>query len=97
MLFLGMSLVSDTIKGARVFWISAALSATILTTAVLGYYLLSGMPRSTIAIALAFSAAALLYLVTEELLIEAHEHKEQSYSMLVLFAGFIGFWLISLL
>ena len=97
MLFLGMSLISDTIKGARVFWVSAALSLTILTTAVLGYYVLADAPRVTVAIALAFSAAALLYLVTEELLIEAHEHEEQSYSMLILFAGFVGFWMISLL
>lgn len=96
MLFLGMSLLSDTIKGARVLWLSAGLSLTILSSALVGYKLLSGSPRGTIAVALAFSAAALLYLVTEELLIEAHEHEEQSYSMLVLFTGFIGFWLISL-
>ena len=55
-------------------------------------------PRTfAIPLALAFSAAALIYLVTDELLIEAHEHEEESYSMLVLFSGFVGFWLISLL
>lgn len=97
MLFLGMSLISESIKGVRVIWLSAALSFSILVSAVLAYHFFSGMPRNIIAIALAFSASALLYLVTEELLIEAHQHKEQSYSMLVLFAGFIGFWLISLL
>ncbi len=97
MLFLGMSLISDTIKGTRVFCITAGLSLTILISGGLGYYFLSGTSNTTIAIALAFSAAALLYLVTEELLIEAHEHEEKSYSMLVLFAGFIAFWLISLL
>ena len=97
MLFLGMSLISDTLKGARIVVLSAGLSLTLLAFAVLGYYVLSGMPRSAIAVALAFSAAALLYLVTEELLIEAHQHEERSYSMLVLFAGFVGFWVISLL
>jgi len=73
------------------------LSLTILICAVLGYYFLSTSTGNAIAIALAFSAAALVYLVTDELLIEAHEHEEKSYSMLVLFSGFILFWSISLL
>lgn len=97
MLFLGMSLLSDTIKGKRVLQISFGLSLTILASALLGFYLLSNAPHSVVAMALAFSAAALLYLVTEELLIEAHRYEEKPYSMLVLFAGFILFWLISLL
>jgi ZIP family zinc transporter len=47
--------------------------------------------------ALAFSAAALLYLVTEELLMEAHEVEEKPISTLVLFGGFLAFWSIQLL
>ena len=97
MLFLGMSLISDTIKGARVLRLTTGLSLTILISAFLGYYFLSNTSSSTIAFFFFFSAAALLYLVTEELLIEAHKYEEKPYSMLVLFAGFIGFWVISLL
>lgn len=97
MLFLGMSLISDTIKGVRALQISAGLSFTILVSALLGYYLLSNTSSDIVSMALAFSAAALLYLVTEELLIEAHRYEEKPYSMLVLFSGFIVFWLISLL
>ena len=97
MLFLGMSLISDTMKGRRLIVLSAGLSAALLLCAVLGFYFLSKVSTSTIAIVLAFSAAALLYLVTEELLVEAHVHKEQPYSMLILFTGFVGFWAISLL
>lgn len=97
MLFLAMSLISDTIKGARILWLSASLSLTILICAGLGYYFLSTSTGNSIAIALAFSAAALIYLVTDELLIEAHEQEEKSYSMLVLFSGFVLFWLVSLL
>jgi ZIP family zinc transporter len=95
MLFLAMSLVSDTIKGIRILVLSACLSVAILVAAALGYHFLSTASGNAAAIALAFSAAALIYLVTDELLIEAHEHEEKSYSMLVLFAGFIAFWLIS--
>lgn len=97
MLFLSMSMISDTINGARILWLSAGLSVAIFVFAVLGYYFLSASSTTAIALALAFSAAALLYLVTEELLIEAHVHEEKSYSMLVLFAGFILFWMISLI
>ncbi len=45
---------------------------------------------------LSFSAAALLYLVTEELLVEAHKEPETPISTLVLFAGFLAFWLVQL-
>jgi ZIP family zinc transporter len=97
MLFLAMSLMSDTIKGMRLLLLSACFSLTILVCAALGYHFLSTSFNHAIPIALAFSAAALIYLVTDELLIEAHEQEEKSYSMLVLFSGFVGFWLISLL
>lgn len=97
MLFLAMSLISDTIKGMCLLFLSACFSLTILVCAGLGYHFLSTSSGAAIPIALAFSAAALIYLVTDELLIEAHEQEEESYSMLVLFSGFVGFWLISLL
>ena len=77
--------------------LSACFSLTILVCAGLGCYFLSTSSGSAIAIALAFSAAALIYLVTDELLTEAHEQEEKSYSMLVLFFGFVVFWFISLL
>ena len=97
MLFLAMSLISDTLKGMCLLLLSAAFSLTILICAALGFHFLSTASGNAIPIALAFSAAALIYLVTDELLIEAHEHEEKSYAMLVLFSGFVGFWLISLL
>ena len=39
----------------------------------------------------------LLYLVTEELLMEAHTVKEKPISTLILFAGFLTFWSIELM
>ena len=41
--------------------------------------------------------AFLLYLVTEELLMEAHTVEEKPVSTLVLFGGFLAFWSIQLL
>jgi len=59
--------------------------------------LLVGASHTVIGAALAFSAAALLYLVTEELLMEAHVVQEKPISNLVLFAGFLTFWSIELM
>lgn len=96
LLFLGLALVSDVIKGWRVVALSGALGATVLLFSLLGNYLLDGASTGLIGGTLAFSAAALLYLVTEELLMEAHEVEEKPFSTLVLFAGFLSFWCIQL-
>lgn len=97
LLFLGLSLTSEQLKGWKIVAVSAALAVTVLAGAYLGNWLLAGASETVIAAALSASAAALLYLVTEELLIEAHEVEEKPSSMLVLFAGFLIFWAIQLL
>ncbi|WMP18730.1 ZIP family metal transporter [Thiothrix lacustris] len=97
LLFLGLALTSESTKGWRIVAIAGALGVTVLVSAVLGSFLLAGASNTVIAAALAFSAAALLYLVTEELLIEAHEVEEKPIATLVLFGGFLVFWSIQLL
>ena len=97
LLFLGLALTSESTKGWRIVVISGVLGVTVLVSAVLGSFLLSGASNTVIAATLAFSAAALLYLVTEELLIEAHEVEEKPVATLVLFSGFLVFWSIQLL
>ncbi len=97
LLFLGLALTSETLRGWRIIALCAVLGAEVLLFAVLGNWLLSGASHAVIGAALAFSAAALLYLVTEELLMEAHAVPERPASTLVLFAGFLAFWSIQLL
>ena len=97
LLFLGLALASEAVAGWRIVAISGALGATVLVFSLLGNYLLAGASKAIIGGALAFSAAALLYLVTEELLIEAHEVEEKPISTLVLFGGFLAFWSIQLI
>lgn len=46
---------------------------------------------------LSFGSAALLYLVTEELLVEAHEAGETTFAPSMFFAGFLLFLLLGLL
>jgi len=97
LLFLGLALASEAAAGWRIVAISGALGATVLIFSLIGNYLLAGTSKAIIGGALAFSAAALLYLVTEELLIEAHEIEEKPISTLVLFGGFLAFWSIQLI
>jgi len=97
LLFLGLALASGATSGRRIIILSGALGVTVLLFALLGTVLLSGASHAAIGGTLAFSAAALLYLVTEELLIEAHEVQEKPIATLVLFGGFLAFWSIQLL
>jgi ZIP family zinc transporter len=92
LLFLGMALTSEAVRGWRIIFISGALGATVFLFAFVGNFLLHDSTPAVIGGVLAFSAAALLYLVTEELLMEAHVVEEKSYSTLVLFSGFLVFW-----
>jgi ZIP family zinc transporter len=98
LLFLGLALTSDAPGGWRIVALSAALGATVLLAAVVGKVALGGASHAVIGGALAFAAAALLYLVTEELLMEAHqgEEPETPWATLVLFAGFLAFWSVQL-
>ncbi len=96
LLFLGLALASDSIRGWKIVAVSGALGLTVLGCAILGSMLLAQASHDTIGTVLAFSAAALLYLVTEELLMEAHEVEEKPFFSLVLFAGFLVFWAIQL-
>jgi len=97
LLFLGLALASEAAVGWRIVAISGALGSTVLISSIVGNYLLAGASHTLIGGTLAFSAAALLYLVTEELLIEAHEVEEKPVSTLVLFGGFLVFWSIQLM
>lgn len=97
LLFLGLSLTSEAVNGWRIIGISGLLGAAVFLFAFLGKFLLADTSHAVIGGVLAFSAAALLYLVTEELLMEAHEVEEKNISTLVLFSGFLVFWSIQIL
>jgi ZIP family zinc transporter len=99
LLFLGLALTSGSPGGWRIIGLAGGLGVTVLGSAVAGKLLLGGASHAVIGGALSFAAAALLYLVTEELLMEAHEEQagpETPVSTLVLFAGFLAFWSVQL-
>ncbi len=71
-------------------WVPIALTAaTLLGGTALGATILAGTSPAIMVTVLAFGAAALLFLVTEELLVEAHEVGETPWATAMFFAGFL--------
>lgn len=83
-------------RGRSILTISV-LTALVLIGAVGGATLLAGLSGSVLDGVLAFGVAALLYLVTEELLTEAHEVPETAWITAMFFAGFLLLLMINLL
>lgn len=98
-LFVGLSvtvtLLGERIRPAIALLIAAGLAATIAVGAVLGAVLLAGAGSAVLAFVLAFGAAALLYLVVEELLTEAHEQAETALLTAMFFAGFLIIYVLA--
>lgn len=65
--------------------------------AILGITLLSGLSQEWLELVLSFGLAALLFLVTEELLTEAHEEKETLLQTAMFFVGFLIFLIIGMI
>lgn len=65
------------------------LAALIIAGALVGAVLLGGRTGAAEEAVLAFSVAALLFLVTEELLVEAHEVPETPVTTATFFVGFL--------
>lgn len=76
---------------------SAAVGLVIPPGAIVGAAVLSGFSTRALSLALAFGLAALLYLVTEELLVEAHEVPEQPWITAMFFTGFVLFLMLGML
>ena len=92
-LFLGLSgtaaLRQAGVSRPRVLLISFGFVLLLLAGAWAGVNLLGVASESLLDAILAFGLAALLYLVTEELLVEAHEVPETSVQASMFFVGFI--------
>jgi ZIP family zinc transporter len=99
LLFLGVSVSSGLLAGGA----GGRHSVAITTAAVLllpvgtaiGVVALSGASANVLAIMLGFGAVALMYLVTEELLTEAHEVAETPLATSLFFVGFLVYLLVA--
>lgn len=80
----------------RTIVIPTATAGLLVVGAIVGDTLLRNASTHTLAGVLAFGSAALLYLVTEELLVEAHETKDTTFATSMFFAGFLLFLLLGM-
>jgi ZIP family zinc transporter len=96
-LFLGLSISADVGRSGarcRAVGVTAGVAATALLGAVGGAALLSGASHVVLGVLLAFGAVALMYLVTEELLVEAHEGADPPWAAAMFFVGFLIYLVI---
>lgn len=99
--FLGVS-CATSLRGAgqaalRIGMSAAILGIILMVGAGAGAGALHVVSPTYIDALLAFGVAALLYLVTEELLVEAHEEKEKPAQTAMFFLGFIVLFMIDML
>jgi ZIP family zinc transporter len=81
----------------RALRILGGLLGVFVASAVAGTLLLAHLSGHALVFVLAFGSAALLFLVTEELLVEAHEEKETAWMTATFFAGFLLFLVIGVI
>lgn len=99
-LSVGMALTGELQRSgmarARILFVVTALGCLVFVSAVAGATVLSGLRPGAMEMVLSFGAAALLYLVTNELLREAHEERESAAGTAMFFAGFLAFLVIGM-
>ncbi|MEZ0612394.1 ZIP family metal transporter [Fibrella sp. WM1] len=90
------SLSGDGVPRPRIVWLLLGLSLLFFTSTVGGATLLHNLPETGLDVVLSFGLAALLFLVTEELLVEAHETDEKPWMTATFFAGFLLFLILGM-
>ena len=100
LLSLGMATATElgnmNVGTKRSFILIGVLSLLFFVSSILGASLLHNLSDSAMEIVLSFGLSALLFLVTEELLLEAHEEKETIWHTAVFFGGFLLFLILGM-
>lgn len=100
-LFLGVSCAAsmsrDKTSRIKIVRTTSILGGFLLIGASFGAFALTWLSAMALDALLAFGVAALLYLVTEELLVEAHETEETPFQTAMFFVGFIVLFTVDML
>lgn len=91
------SLTDDGVARSRIIRLLGGMSGVFFTSTLIGATLLHNLPETGLDIVLSFGLAALLFLVTEELLVEAHEGKEKPWLTAMFFVGFLLFLMLGMI
>ena len=98
---LGLALASTMAQAKmpplKIILISAGLSLLVFVGAGIGATVLQNVSPETLEAVLSFGLAALLFLVTEELLTEAHEVPETPLITASFFMGFLVFLILGMI
>lgn len=98
--FLTLSVGAEFRRGTFPRWqglaATSGIAALLLVGAAGAEFFLRGASEATVAVILAFGAAALIYLVAEELLVENVQAEESIFPTAMLFAGFLALVLLKL-
>jgi len=101
LLFLTLSVGVEFREGNFPWWQSLLITGGIALLLSVGAFtagfLLADAPETTLAIVLSFGAAALIYLIAEELLVENVQAEESLFSTVTLFSGFLALLILKLL
>ncbi|MEO5588222.1 MAG: transporter [Gemmatimonadaceae bacterium] len=93
---LGVELRASGASSLKTVLFSGALALLVYASALAGGTILSHLSDAPMEAILSFGLAALLYLVTEELLREAHEEGETRIGTSLFFAGFLAFLIVGM-
>lgn len=100
-LFLGLAVTTELLNlglpRLKAATVSGCLGLATAVGAIVGAAALGGASATVLAGVLAFGAAALLYLVVEELLVEAHEQADTPVLTAMFFLGFIALYVLAAL
>lgn len=96
--FLGLAVTSalstEGVSRRRILTTTIGLAALVIPGGAIGFYVLGGIEGIALSAILGFATVALLYLVTEELLVEAHEGPEPAHATALFFVGFLALLLV---
>jgi zinc transporter, ZIP family len=101
LLFLTLSVGVELREANFEFWQSLSVTGGIALLLLIGAFgaafFLADAPEATLATVLSFGAAALIYLIAEELLVENIEAEQSIVPTLTLFSGFLALLILKLL
>jgi len=99
-LFLGVAAVvalPKQMSALKRIAVPALFGVLLVSGVVVGVVALEGAAEATLALVIAFGAAALMYLVTEELLVKAGKVPQTPTSTTLFFVGFLAIFLLDII
>ena len=91
------SILESTSSRKVIYLTLSGLASIFILGSISGLLILHNTPENVLELILSFGSAALLFLVTEELLVEAHQQKETALFTTSFFTGFLIFMILGMM